>query len=67
MHRRLTRRHVLAGFAGTAAAASAWRPALAETAGETETVALLARARGDLEKRLTDARQELETLAAVQE
>ncbi len=35
MHRRLTRRHVLAGFAGTAAAASAWRPALAETAGET--------------------------------
>ena len=35
MHRRWTRRHVLAGFAGTAAAASAWRPAFAETAGET--------------------------------
>lgn len=35
MHRRWTRRHVLAGIAGSAAVASAWRPALAETAGET--------------------------------
>ena len=35
MHRRWTRRHVLAGFAGSAAAAAAWRPARAETAGET--------------------------------
>jgi microcin C transport system substrate-binding protein len=35
MHRRWTRRHVLAGFAGSAAVATAWRPALAETAGDT--------------------------------
>jgi electron transport complex protein RnfC len=41
--------------------------AVAESAGETETAALLARARADLEKRLADARQELETLVAVQE
>jgi electron transport complex protein RnfC len=41
--------------------------AAAESAGETETVALLARAKADLEKRLADARQELEALAAVQE
>ena len=41
--------------------------AAAERAGESETVALLARARADLGKRLADARQELETLAAVQE
>ena len=41
--------------------------AAAERAGESETVALLARARADLGKRLADARQELEALAAVQE
>jgi electron transport complex protein RnfC len=39
----------------------------AERAGESETVALLARARTDLQRRLADARQELEALAAVQE
>jgi hypothetical protein len=35
MHRRWTRRHVLAGIAGSAAAATAWRPASAESAGDT--------------------------------
>ncbi|MBP6383011.1 MAG: electron transport complex subunit RsxC [Pseudomonadales bacterium] len=41
--------------------------AAAERAGESETVALLARARTDLQRRLADAQQELEALAAVQE